>query len=342
MAAPAAVLAAKAALITATDKRARTAVLSVVAGLLTPFILIIVVLLCAVSGTANHNNAAVDLTFHGGYLSSKMPAEYRMYIEKMRESFAELDDVLSEINAMCEDTAVDDYRVKAVFYALFFGAEQPKMNKEDYCVFADCFVTYEERKDEKGNVSLVAVPISDLETVYENLERTLKRVITVEDKTNAQRIYAQAKYGNAGMGGVGGGNGLPPGIAMGDGTFKALMAEATKYIGYPYVWGGSSPSTSFDCSGYICWVYTKSGVYNLPRTTAQGIFNQCSVVSRADAKPGDLIFFTGTYASPNPVTHIGIYVGANQMLHCGDPIGYANIDSSYWSSHFYAMGRLPS
>ena len=188
----------------------------------------------------------------------------------------------------------------------------------------------------------MAVPISDLKTVYENLERILKRVITVEDKTNAQRIYAQAKYGNVGMGGVGGGNGLPPGIAMGDGTFKALMAEATKYIGYPYVWGGSSPSTSFDCSGYICWVYTKSGVYNLPRTTAQGIFNQCSVVSRADAKPGDLIFFTGTYASPNPVTHIGIYVGANQMLHCGDPIGYANIDSSYWSSHFYAMGRLPS
>ena len=131
MAAPAAVLVAKAALATATDKRARTAVLSVVTGILTPFILIIVVLLCAVSGTANHNNAAVDLTFHGGYLSSKMPAEYRMYIEKMRESFAELDDVLSEINAMSEDTAVDDYRVKAVFYALFFGAEQPKMSKED-------------------------------------------------------------------------------------------------------------------------------------------------------------------------------------------------------------------
>lgn len=88
------------------------------------------------------------------------------------------------------------------------------------------------------------------------------------------------------------------------------------------------------------------GIYSVrclqpPRTTAQGIFDQCSVVSREEAKPGDLIFFTGTYASGSPVSHIGIYVGENQMLHCGDPIGYANIDSAYWLSHFYAMGRLP-
>ena len=343
MAAPVAVLAMKAALATATDKHTRTAVLSVVAAVLTPFILIITVLLCVSAGTANHNNAAVDLTFHGGYLSSSMPAEYRMYIEKMRESFIKLDDVLSEINAMSEDGTVDDYRVKAIFYALFFGSDQPHMSSNDYRLFADCFVTYEEQEDEKGNVHTVAIPIADLEIVYANLESKLNLDITLEDKTNAQRIYAQAKYGNAGMGGVvGGGNGLPPGIEMGDGSFKALMAEATKYIGFPYVWGGSSPSTSFDCSGYVCWVYTQSGVYNLPRTTAQGIFNQCSVVSREQAKPGDLIFFTGTYASASPVSHIGIYVGGNKMLHCGNPIGYANIDSPYWSSHFYAMGRLPS
>ena len=339
MAAPAAVLAVKAALVAATDQRAKTAVLSVVAAVLTPFILIIVVLLCTLSGTANHNNAAVDLTFHGGYLSSEMPAEYRMYIEKMRESFSDLDEMLTEINGMCEDGRVDDYRVKAIFYALFFGADQPRMSDEDYKTFADCFVTYEERQDEDGNSYTVAVPITNLETIYSNLESALNRVITPEDKSNAQRIYTQAKYGSAGGGE--GGNGLPPGIAMGDGNFKALMEEATKYIGWPYVWGGSSPSTSFDCSGYVCWVYTQSGVYNLPRTTAQGIFDQCSVVSREEAKPGDLIFFTGTYASGSPVSHIGIYVGENQMLHCGDPIGYANIDSTYWSSHFYAMGRLP-
>lgn len=339
MAVPAAVLAVKAALVAAADQRARTAVISVAAAVLTPFILIIVVLLCTLSGTANHNNAAVDLTFHDGYLSSEMPAEYRMYIEKMRESFSDLDEVLSEINGMCEDGTVDDYQVKAIFYALFFGADQPRMNDEDYKIFADCFVTYEERQDEDGNSYTVAVPITNLETIYSNLESVLNRVITPEDKSNAQRIYIQAKYGFAGGGE--GGNGLPPGLAMGDSSFGALMEEATKYIGRPYVWGGSSPSTGFDCSGYVCWVYTQSGVYNLPRTTAQGIFDQCSVVSSEEGKPGDLIFFTGTYASGTPVSHVGIYVGENQMLHCGDPIGYANIDSSYWSSHFYAMGRLP-
>ena len=141
MAAPAAVIAIKAALASATDKRARTAILSVVAAVLTPFILIVVVLLCTLSGTADHNNAAVDLTFHGGYLSSEMPVEYRMYIEKMRESFQDLDEVLDEINGMCEDGMVDDYRVKSVFYALFFGADQPRMGDEDYRAFADCFVT---------------------------------------------------------------------------------------------------------------------------------------------------------------------------------------------------------
>ncbi len=131
-----------------------------------------------------------------------------------------------------------------------------------------------------------------------------------------------------------------PGSAMGDGSFQALITEAEKYLGYPYVWGGSNPNTSFDCSGFICWVYTQSGVHNLPRTTAQGIYNQCTPVSAENAKPGDLIFFTGTYDSANPVSHIGMYVGNGQMLHAGDPISYANINSSYWKQHLYGFGRL--
>ena len=131
-----------------------------------------------------------------------------------------------------------------------------------------------------------------------------------------------------------------PGEALNDATFRRLITEAEKYLGYPYVWGGSSPSTSFDCSGFVCWVYQASGVYPLSRTTAQGIFNQCAVVSRADAKPGDIIFFTGTYNAGEPVTHVGIFVGNGMMIHCGNPIQYASIDSSYWSSHFYAFGRL--
>ena len=133
---------------------------------------------------------------------------------------------------------------------------------------------------------------------------------------------------------------IPP-EALSDERFAAMIAEAEKYLGYPYVWGGSSPSTSFDCSGFVCWVYTHSGVYNLPRTTAGGIYNQCAMVSPSEARPGDCIFFTGTYASSGPVSHIGIYVGNGMMIHCGDPIKYASINTPYWQQHFYAFGRLP-
>ena len=146
-------------------------------------------------------------------------------------------------------------------------------------------------------------------------------------------------YGEAPSGGSGGGNVTPP-ASYDDATVQALMEEAARYLGYPYVWGGSSPSTSFDCSGYVCWVFTNSGVHNLPRTTAQGIYDQCTPVSVADAKAGDIIFFTGTYNSGGAVSHVGIYCGNGVMIHCGDPIKYASINTSYWQSHFYSFGRL--
>ena len=130
------------------------------------------------------------------------------------------------------------------------------------------------------------------------------------------------------------------GEPMGDGTFAAMLAEAEKYLGYPYVWGGSSPSTSFDCSGFVCWVINQSGVGDVGRVGAQALYNLCTPVSMDDAEPGDLIFFTKTYSAPNPVSHVGIYVGNGQMIHCGDPISYANINSSYWQEHFYGFGRL--
>ena len=135
------------------------------------------------------------------------------------------------------------------------------------------------------------------------------------------------------------GNAIPP-DAYDDASVQALMEEAAKYLGFPYVWGGSSPSTSFDCSGFVCWVFTNSGVHNLPRATAQGIYDQCTPVSASDAKAGDIIFFTGTYNSAGAVSHVGIYCGNGTMIHCGDPISYASINSSYWQSHFYAFGRL--
>lgn len=146
-------------------------------------------------------------------------------------------------------------------------------------------------------------------------------------------------YGETPGSGSGGGGAIPP-DSYNDETVQALMEEAAKYLGYPYVWGGSSPSTSFDCSGFVCWVFTNSGVHNFPRTTAQGIYDQCTPVPAADAKAGDIIFFTGTYNSGGAVSHVGIYCGNGVMIHAGDPIKYSNINTSYWQSHFYAFGRL--
>ena len=123
-----------------------------------------------------------------------------------------------------------------------------------------------------------------------------------------------------------------------DETFATLIEEAEKYLNYPYVWGGSNPSTSFDCSGFVSYVLTNSGLVNTGRLGAQGLYNVCTPVSRANAQPGDLIFFTGTYDTPG-VSHVGIYVGDGVMLHCGDPIQYSSINTSYWQSHFYAFGR---
>ena len=131
---------------------------------------------------------------------------------------------------------------------------------------------------------------------------------------------------------------IPPEV-LDDEVFAAIIKEAEKYLGYPYVWGGSSPSTSFDCSGFVSWVINHSG-WDVGRLGAQGLCNICTPVPSANVKPGDLVFFTGTYDTPG-VSHVGIYVGNNMMIHCGDPISYANLNSNYWQSHFYRYGRLP-
>ena len=131
---------------------------------------------------------------------------------------------------------------------------------------------------------------------------------------------------------------IPP-EALEDEQFAAMMAEATKYIGYPYVWGGSNPSTSFDCSGFVSWVLNQCG-WNVGRLGADSLYYYCTPVSPANARPGDLVFFERTYDETG-VTHVGIYVGNNMMLHCGNPIGYADLSGSYWQEHFFAFGRLP-
>ena len=129
-----------------------------------------------------------------------------------------------------------------------------------------------------------------------------------------------------------------PAEALTDSEFAAIYGEAKKYVGTPYVWGGSSPETGFDCSGYVCWVYNQNG-YDVGRTTANGLWNKCQKISEAEAKPGDLVFFKGTYDTPG-MSHTGIYLGNGMMVSAGDPIKYANIHSSYWQQYLAGFGRL--
>lgn len=131
-----------------------------------------------------------------------------------------------------------------------------------------------------------------------------------------------------------------PGEALTDEKFRKMITEAEKYLGYPYVWGGSSPSTSFDCSGFVSWVINHCGNgWNVGRQTANGLMGKCDIIPKSEAKPGDLIFFQKTY-NTSGASHVGIYVGNGMMIHCGNPISYASIETSYWRQHYYCMGRI--
>ena len=227
-----------------------------IAAILSPIIVTLALLLGIMSATADHNTTAIDLCFNDGVISGNVPEEFREYIEDMRYSFSLLDYDINKINSQTEDgDSLDSLRVKAIFYALYFGADRPSLINT--LQFSDCFVTYEERTrtvtDEEGNESeetyTVAIPITDLSVVYRNIENTMQVTVTSENQMNANRIYALVKYGH---GAIGVDEFPYPGEPIGDGSYKALIEEAEKYLGYPYVWGGSNPRTSFDCSGYVC------------------------------------------------------------------------------------------
>lgn len=131
-----------------------------------------------------------------------------------------------------------------------------------------------------------------------------------------------------------------PGEAYNDEKYLKLITEAKKYIGMPYVWGGSTPETSFDCSGYVCWALNETGLAAVGRTNAQGLYDVSERIEKEDIRPGDLVFFEGTYSAAWPVTHVAIYVGNQYMLHAGKPIGYSRMDTPYWQEHFYGFGRI--
>lgn len=192
--------------------------------------------------------------------------------------------------------------------------------------------------------------VNRLETVLtnHNLDTVLRN--RMNDEEEQRYDYYNLTYGNRDYlfdvntlpsGGGSGGFGYEiPAEALSDEKFANMIHEAEKYLGYPYVWGGASPSTSFDCSGFVSWIINNCGNgWNVGRQTADGLRSCCAYVSPSEAKPGDLIFFQGTYNTPG-ASHVGIYVGDNMMIHCGNPIQYANISSAYWQEHFMAFGRI--
>jgi cell wall-associated NlpC family hydrolase len=180
------------------------------------------------------------------------------------------------------------------------------------------------------NSSLGAVALSNLTPEQAEMYR-----IYLQTKGNKPDLFKSNPYVNRGEYTD---YDVPP-EALTDTKFAAMLREAERYLGYPYVWGGSSPSTSFDCSGYVSWVINHSG-WSFGRLTASGLMAKCSIIPKSDAKPGDLIFFQGTYATSG-ASHVGIYAGEGMMIHCGNPISYASINTPYWQDHFYCFGRLP-
>lgn len=306
----------KAAVVLVTDKRTWIIIGSILCGLIFTIVGIVA--------------AFLNIFSYDDTGSNTVSAAYVQLIGELKSSYAKLD---TKVEQICP--ALDKNQIHAVFYALYFG-EEKNMDDDFYASFVECFVTRE--IDEESNE---IVSPCDLDTALARLSDVTGKMTDNLTKQQVDELCAVLLYGISSAGNDGIQYPGPAPEAYSDVTFARLMSEATKYIGFPYVWGGSSPETSFDCSGFVCWAYTHSGVYSLPRTTAQGIYNQCAKISESEAKPGDLIFFTRTYVTSEPVTHIGIYVGENQMLHCGDPIGYASIKSDYWSSHFYGFGRLP-
>lgn len=328
-------IAVKAAIAAATDKRTWKAVGVLIAAILTPFILIIVMITSLLSGTANHNNTAVQLSFHGGVISGQVPEDYRQYIEDMRESFSELDEAIVEIIPMIEDGSLDSTQVKAVFYSLYFGTESLRMNANDYRSFADCFVRYEERDrtctDENGTeyeeTYTVAVPLVSLPQIYANLENTLGRQITYENQANASEIYYRALYGT---GAPGEGDGfdmwsdwLPEQIEdlaydlpVGETGAQAVRLALSR-LGDPYSQELRGQGDFTDCSYLVQWVYRQLGE-KLPGTAAeQGKYcvNNGLTIPKSNLAPGDLVFWShkvnGRYLN---ITHVGIYAGDGKVV----------------------------
>jgi cell wall-associated NlpC family hydrolase len=324
-------LAVRTAVDAATDKNTWKTIGIVICSVTLAIAMPLLLILCLAVGGAEQNKDNIRILFNGGLLPNNLNPEQAENMKKMREAFARLDAGMGVLKLEMRrdewEYSLDETLVKAVFYALYFGTDFSDLDSAFYRDFAAGFI---KPSAESRSVS------EDLEAVCPYISSITGKAITDEDKHNITEVYLFIKYGYAATPQL---DGIPS-EAFSDAAFASLMNEATKYIGMRYVWGGGSPATGFDCSGFVCWSYSKSGVHSLPRTTAQGIYNQCVPIPLNDVKPGDLAFFTKTYDSDSFISHIGIMVGDGKMLHCGDPIGFADLNTNYWRSHFVGYGRL--
>lgn len=272
-----------------------------------------------------------------------MEEALRERIRKIREDYPDYDEYemnLSEINH-------DPYRLAAFLTVLREDYQRKDVQKLLKKIFAAQYEykirhhTVEVTQSMKKRILTIDITNHGLEEIIENWGLTDEQMeryrILYEQKGNRDYLFADDIYANLGEG--------PhydiPGEALTNEKFARMAREAEKYLGYPYVWGGSSPSTSFDCSGFVCWVINHSGNgWNVGRTTAEGLRQMLPAIRPDEAKPGDIIFFQGTYDTPG-ASHVGIYVGDGMMIHCGNPIQYASVDSGYFRSHFMCYCRLP-
>lgn len=326
MASPTLILVAKkVAVQLATDKRTWVAVGSIIAGIVL-LITIPIMIIYQATTAMNVQTSVIELCFNSEEIPEELGQNNTVFIENMRVDFGNIDLAVEETYGEDLDENTDEIFIKCVYYVLSLDSELA-LTDDFYSDYVKAFFN-------ENNTY-----IAEKESIYSSLEDVVGYTISDTQKKDIDIIYNFIKYGTLPVV-MSDFSGIPP-EALEDEVFRQLMTEATKYLNYPYVWGGSTPETSFDCSGYICWVYTQSGVYDLPRTTAQGIYNQCVPVSLSEAEASDLVFFTKTYKTSDPVTHVGIIIGDGRFLHCGDPIGYAELSNSYWSSHFYGIGRLP-
>lgn len=331
-------LVAKAAITALSDEKLRKGIGWAIAAILSPFILIIVIICALLSGTTNHNNSALYLSFNGGSISGNIPEEYRGHIEDMRRSFEVIDGRISEVNSQIEEgDSLDPARVKAIFYSLYFGENHP--SNIDKVKYVDCFVTYEHRTrtvtDEEGNeyeeTYTVTIPITNLSKIYKNIESTMEKTVTYEDMANANEIYYRIKHGtpapNEGDGFIEWEdwtqsltqeeledlyNDLPEG-EKGTKIVKLAMSR----LGNPYSQEKRGQGNYTDCSYLTMWSYRQIGI-SIPGTAAEQArfcVNKNLTISKKDLVPGDLVFWSH---QPNGrfmnITHVGVYAGGGMVI----------------------------